>query len=157
MTDVIDEVLGLQAGDDLYALRNTRPAVKEGLQGVYDAIYDPASSTLNQLSLDERAAVALRVCLVADVKPLAEHYRARITDEAVREAAISGRSDDARLSRILEHATLVAASPDQSGRAQIDALREAGLDETALVTLTQTIAYTSFQLRVVAGLYMIGY
>ena len=157
MTDVIDDVLGLREGDELWALRRTRPAVTEHLQGAYDAVFDPASSTLGHLSLDERAAVALRVCTVAKVSQLAEHYLSRITDPALARAGKSGEADDPRLRAILSFATLVAGEPAASGQKEIDALQDAGLDRTAITTLSQVIAFTSFQLRVVAGLYMMGY
>jgi uncharacterized protein YciW len=157
MTDVIDEVLSLSEGDELWHLRRTRPLVLEHLQGGYDAIYDPESQTLARLSLDERAAVALRVCVVAEADALANHYLQRIEDLELARCAGIGESADPRTQVILDFATLVAGAPEESGLAEIESLRSVGLDDTAIITLSQLIAFTSFQLRVVHGLHMIGY
>ncbi len=58
----------------------------------------------------------------------------------------------ARLTAALEHAHLLVFRPRESSPAALAALQEAGWSTSAIVTLSQLVAFLSFQLRVVHGL-----
>nr|WP_249141898.1 CMD domain protein [Bradyrhizobium diazoefficiens] len=58
----------------------------------------------------------------------------------------------ARLAAALEHAHLLVFRPRDAASADMKALRSAGWSDTGIVTLSQLIAFLSFQLRVVSGL-----
>jgi CMD domain protein len=62
----------------------------------------------------------------------------------------------ARLAAALEHAHLLVFHPRDAAVADLQALLDAGWSATAIVTLSQLVAFLSFQLRAVAGLRMLG-
>jgi CMD domain protein len=62
----------------------------------------------------------------------------------------------ARLAAALEHAHLLVFRPRDASSAAMQALLEAGWSSTAIVTLSQLVAFLSFQVRAVAGLRTLG-
>lgn len=58
----------------------------------------------------------------------------------------------ARLAAALEHTHLLVYRPRDSSGAALQKLLDAGWSTTGIVTLSQLVAFLSFQLRVVAGL-----
>jgi len=62
----------------------------------------------------------------------------------------------ARLAAALEHAHLLVFRPRDAAPAAMQALLDAGWPTTAIVTLSQLIAFLSFQVRAVAGLRTLG-
>jgi CMD domain protein len=57
-----------------------------------------------------------------------------------------------RLAAALEHAHLLVFRPRDAASADMKALRSAGWSDTVIVTLSQLVAFLSFQVRVVSGL-----
>jgi CMD domain protein len=62
----------------------------------------------------------------------------------------------ARLAAALEHAHLLVFHPRDASPAAIEALLEAGWSNGAIVTLSQLVAFLSFQIRTIAGLRTLG-
>jgi CMD domain protein len=62
----------------------------------------------------------------------------------------------ARLSAAFEHAHLLVFRPRDADAAAIQALLDAGWSNTAIVTLSQLVAFLTFQMRAVAGLRTLG-
>lgn len=62
------------------------------------------------------------------------------------------RSLGARLAAAFDHAHLLVFHPRDAGPASLQALLDAGWSTTDIVTLSQIIAFLSFQIRVAAGL-----
>lgn len=62
----------------------------------------------------------------------------------------------ARLGAALEHAHLLVFRPRDAAPAAMQALLAAGWSSTAIVTLSQLVAFLSFQVRTVAGLCTLG-
>ncbi|MHB0769468.1 CMD domain protein [Bradyrhizobium sp. 5.13L] len=62
----------------------------------------------------------------------------------------------ARLVAALEHAHLLVLRPRDAASADMKALLAAGWSETGIVTLSQLVAFLSFQVRVVTGLRVLG-
>lgn len=58
----------------------------------------------------------------------------------------------ARLSAALEHAHLLVFHPRDAAPADLQALLDSGLSTTEVVTLSQLVAFLTFQIRVIAGL-----
>ncbi|MDP9933740.1 uncharacterized protein YciW [Paenarthrobacter nicotinovorans] len=157
MSDLIDNVLDLTPNDPVWQVRRTRPEVLKHLQEGYEAIHHPTIDTSGTgLTRDERAAVAYRVSQAANQLQLAAHYLSLICDENNRNAALNPQNGTDRVGTILEWAALVAARPDASSAEDIAKLKAAGLDDSQVITLAQTIGFTAFQARVVAGLEMMG-
>jgi CMD domain protein len=61
-----------------------------------------------------------------------------------------------RLAAALEHAHLLVFRPRDANPAAMQALLDAGWSTTAIVTLSQLVAFLSFQVRSVAGLRTLG-
>lgn len=70
---------------------------------------------------------------------------------ADRKAALGSR-----LAAALEHAHLLVFRPRDAAASDMKALLAAGWSNTGIVTLSQLIAFLSFQVRVVAGLRVLG-
>src|SRR3954471_14424984 len=62
----------------------------------------------------------------------------------------------ARLAAALEHAHLLVFRPRDAASADMKALLAAGWSNTGIVTLSQLVAFLSFQVRVVTGLRVLG-
>lgn len=62
----------------------------------------------------------------------------------------------ARLTAALEHAHLLVFRPRDAAAVDLQALLDAGWSSTAIVTLSQLVAFLSFQVRSVAGLRTLG-
>jgi CMD domain protein len=63
---------------------------------------------------------------------------------------------DAKLAASLEHAHLLVFRPRDAVANDLKALLDAGWSTTAIVTLSQLVAFLSFQVRAVAGLRVLG-
>jgi CMD domain protein len=68
----------------------------------------------------------------------------------------SGRVLGPRLAAALEHAHLLVFRPRDAAPAAMQTLLDAGWSSAAIVTLSQLIAFLSFQIRTVAGLQTLG-
>lgn len=142
--DVIDAVLGDHAAA-VRELRQARPAVVEHTQGVYAALFDgPAAESVGRERL---VAAAVAVAELAGAPELAAHYAGLGT------TPVEG---DPVLAAILRHAARVTSAPAAITRADIDALAAAGLSERDIVTVAQLIGYVHYQVRLLAGLSLIG-
>ncbi|MGV9665690.1 hypothetical protein ACWDUL_12115 [Nocardia niigatensis] len=142
--DVIDVVLGARA-ESVRAVRATRPEVIEHSQGVLDALLDgPATASVGRERL---IAAAVAVAELAGAPELAAYYAALGTTPA---------QGDPVLAAILRHAARVTSAPASLARADIEALAAAGLSERDIVTVAQLIGFVHFQVRLLAGLRLIG-
>ena len=142
MTDVVDAAAGLAGDSAVAALRRQRPDFVRYTQGSHDVLIAPTDP--GEVSLVERASVALLVASIERDAALVAHYQARL-DELEGEPP-------ARLGAVLEHVTLVAGSPGSATAAGLERLAEVGLSPRDIVVVTQIVAFVSYQARVVAGL-----
>ena len=69
-----------------------------------------------------------------------------------RVSAATSRLLGARLVAAFEHVHLLVFHPRDAAPAALQALLDAGWSTTDIVTLSQLVAFLSFQIRVVAGL-----
>jgi len=168
--DVIAQLAGILATADspLAQLRAQRPEATRHAQGSYRALFDPADP--GGLTLVERFAVALSVATLHGAREAAAHYRQRLVRAGAgpeivaraeaagdsRPAALSDGAAAPRLQALLAHADLLATRPSQARPEHLQSLADAGLSTQEIVTLAQTIAFVSFQVRVVAGLRLLG-
>ncbi|HLZ29507.1 MAG TPA: alkylhydroperoxidase domain protein [Chloroflexota bacterium] len=158
-SDVISQLAGIQPGSALAELRAQRPEATRHAQGSYAALFDPED--VADLSTVDRLATALRVATLHAAPAAGGHYRHRLV--SVENGQVVARSVEApdgamspRLRAILRHADLLATAPAQARPADLQALAEVGLSTRAIVTLSQVIAFVSFQVRVLRGLQLIG-
>ncbi len=155
--DVVDAAADLSIASPVATLRRQREAFVRHTQGSHDVLIAPAHPA--GVSLIERAAVALRVASIERDAALVAHYRARLQAVGADQAVIAGveESGSARglspsLAAVLEHVSVVTTVPGSATQARLDALRDAGLAPRDIVTITQIVAFVSYQVRVVAGL-----
>ncbi len=112
-------------------------------QANYDAVLTPADP--GGLSYRDRQAIAGRICRLNNESRLAAHYGG---------AGLDG--GDPRMAAMLRHVDLVTCSPKDATRADIVALQRAGVADADIVRLSQLIAFVNYQVRVVAGLRLMG-
>lgn len=149
-TDVVNAAIGAGPGSPVAELRARRPDFVQYTQGSHDALVAaPASSGLTPA---ERAQVALRVAELARHDELAAHYRALLLRHQNDAAAVP----DARRRALLDHAEIVAQTPARAGQEAIERLRAAGFSPEEIVTLSQIIAFVSYQARIAFGLALLA-
>jgi len=158
--DVIDSVLGLEAGSELKALREKREKLKALTQSSYLAALRPKEPRNFPYAL--RAAIAARMSALWKADELAAHYRGLLEQEGstaellnVADSGWAPEDGQSRLAAILRHVDLVTLTPKAATRANIEALHAAGLDDRDIVTLAGLIAFVNYQILVVAGLKML--
>ena len=159
--DVVDAAAGLAPDSRVATLRRQREAFVRHTQGSHDVLITPADPA--GVSLTERAAAALRVATIEGDAALSAHYRSRLQEigaDTTTIAAAEGGSGAAvvspRLASILRHVDMITRTPGAADPAHLDALRDAGLAPRDIVTITQIVAFVSYQTRVVAGLRLLG-
>ena len=155
-SDLIDELLGLSAGNPVHALRHWREKVAQATQSSHDLLFSP---NLEGLSLRERLLVALYACRLTPASQLAAYYRQQLAalgpvDDALSMVEHGDPSTlaDPRLRTILQFTATLIRKPVEGDKALLMRLPAAGLTTPAIITLAQLIAYLSYQTRVVAGL-----
>jgi alkylhydroperoxidase domain protein/CMD domain protein len=156
--DVLNALLGIDADSALAQLRAQRAEATSHTQGSYQALFADAPAT--GVSPIERLATALRVAALHQEPALVDHYASRLratpgASEALIAGVVTG-SDAAglpdRLRVILAHVDLLVVRPAAATPADLHALQAAGLSDAEIVTVSQVIAFTSFQVRVFVGL-----
>ena len=141
--DVIAALSGAAQNPAIAAAMQGRADLMAASQSNYQAVITPDDP--GGLSHAERRALASRIARLNGDPALAAHYGAEPTG-----------TPDARLAAILRHVDLVTQTPREATRADIAALTAAGLATADIVRLSQVIAFVNYQLRVIAGLRLIG-
>lgn len=159
--DVMNQLAGLSPDSPLADVRALRPEVVRHTQGSYEKLFTPADSS--DLTAVERGLVALRVAALNANAVLLARYRQQLADlgVAAERMAVFVQSDqsvtlDARTTAIMRHVDLVTRTPGAARPGDLAALQAAGLSETAIVTLSQLIAFLSFQVRTLTVLTILG-
>lgn len=156
--DVLNTLLDINDGSTLAALRAQRPEATTHTQGTYDALFSDVSATA--VPRIERFVTALRVAALHQEPAFIEHYTARLRATAgVSEQLIADvlAGPDAvglpaRPRAILTHVDLLVIRPAAATPADLQKLQAAELADAEIVTVSQIIAYTSYQIRVFVGL-----
>ena len=180
MNDVIDSLVGIAPGSHLDRIRAQRVQARDNAQLSYLALFRPA--TPGEMTQAERHAVAVFTASLHGQPEIAAFYAAGVADAApllaaARAAAAKGpyghypagplsgedapgpvlRPDalaafDRKLAAGLAHAHLLVFHPRDAAPPALQALLDAGWSTTGIVTLSQLVAFLSFQIRVVVGL-----
>ncbi|WP_419899069.1 CMD domain-containing protein [Roseomonas sp. USHLN139] len=153
--DLAEHLLGLDAASPLGQLRRQRAEILGHEEGTYRALVLPEDP--GQVSLAERAALALRGALIERETALAAHYRALLAasgDAALIAAAeiFPAPPGEDRLAVLFRYADMVAERPADCGQADIDRLTGFGLTPQDIVAVTQLVAFIPYQTRLLAGL-----
>jgi CMD domain protein len=193
ITDIIDQLAGIEPGSGLDSIRARRLQAKENAQKSYLALFEPGYS--GDVVPAERYAVATFVAGVHNEPAVSSFYLAKFSKAAnlpeLVEALVAeidrGKTNGpygafpagplsaedkagstyhvaedrrltlgARLSAAIEHAHLLVFRPRDATPADLQALLAAGWSSTGIVTLSQLVAFLSFQVRSVVGLRTLG-
>lgn len=192
-TDIIDTLAGIEPGSALDAIRAHRLQARDNAQKSYLALFEPIDAS--DVSLSERAAIALFVIGLHREPAMAAFYRAKLAAtadgarliQAIEVEIARGETSGpygafppgplsvenkagliyrvraerkaelgTRLVAAFEHAHLLVFRPRDAAAADMKALLAAGWSDTGIVTFSQLVAFLSFQVRVVAGLRVLG-
>ncbi|MFC0675366.1 CMD domain-containing protein [Brachybacterium hainanense] len=151
--DIIDHLAGEGPGGEIARLRSLRPQAREQAQRSYEALLEPVDP--RGVSPRERYAVAALVARLHGPGPAADLYLENLRDEDEALAGLLEAGEpigEARLDTALAHAELLVLRPREAGPEHLRALEEAGWDADGIVTLSQLVAFLTFQLRVAHGL-----
>ena len=156
--DVLDTLLGIEPGSALAQLRAQRPEATGHMQGTYDALFAETPST--SVTRPERFATALAVAALHHEPALIEHYREQLRavpgdHESFIADVLHGAAETPlhrRLRAIRDHAELLVVRPAAATRADLGKLSAAGFSDAEIVTVSQLIAFVSFQVRVFVAL-----
>jgi uncharacterized protein YciW len=107
------------------------------------------------LSLGERAALACRMARLNAEPNLAAHFEERLAMTDLKDSSIADPSFDGgpspRLQALLSHTDQVTQDPKSLTATDIDALKDADINEDDIVRLSQLIAFVNYQVRVSHG------
>jgi len=161
--DVIDAILGPEVAAAVAPLRSQKPDNAAQLQRYYEALFDPTDTSADALSRADRFLVAVRVASHTGSSAVADWYAALakaedVDDDQLERAAAVDRAwtDNTKRGAAMRHADLVTRAPDQTSARDLDLLKEAGFSPGGILSLAQTIAFVSYQLRLIAGLRVMG-
>ncbi len=159
--DTINDLAGIAAGSSLAQLRNLRPEAVRAAQGSYHELLEP--DDLGGVSRREREIVALRVAVLTPDTAVAAWHRARLRDLGADDAIIAavehfpdGNGLSTRERAILQHTDRITHAPGAARPEHIAAMKVAGLTPHDIVTVSQLIAYMSFEVRVLATLRLLA-
>ena len=159
---LIETLAGVSAGSPVAEALTERSAIMAMSQASHDAVLLPREP--GGISHAERAALAARMAQWSADAALAAHYRdllGRAGESADLTAVASGVAVDelgasARLAAITRHADILTKTVKDASRADIEALKAAGVSEPDIVRLAELAAFVNYQVRVIAGLRLLG-
>jgi CMD domain protein len=156
-TDIINQLAGIPDDSPLGELRASREVAFNAAQGSFTALLEPED--LGGVSRLEREAVAYRIGLLERSEPVIAHHRARLEsvgataeEIAAIEAFPEGDGLSPHLVAILDHTDLLTNEPKAASPEALEALKAAGLSTRDIVSVSQLIAFISFQVRLLATL-----
>ncbi|MBA3275134.1 MAG: CMD domain protein [Chloroflexia bacterium] len=161
--DVVNAILGINEHSPIAELRNRKPDLVRELQDYYLSLFEPTASSADAFPVLDRYLVAARVASHTGSTAVADWYGrlaaeagapgealslARDVEQPVTEASAVGAA--------LRHADLLTTRPADARKTDLQALKDAGFTPAGIVSLSQTIAFVSYQLRLIAGLRAYG-
>ncbi len=180
--DVIDHLVGIQPGSRLADIRQQRTQARDNAQLSYLSLFKPDSpgdmplrdryavavfvaGLHGQRQVEDfyrqglsdfagEAALTAEIARAAASGPYG-HYPAgplSVEDQPGETYRVRDASLGKALSAALEHAHLLVFHPRDAAPPALQALLDAGWTTTGIVTLSQLVAFLSFQIRVVTGL-----
>jgi uncharacterized protein YciW len=161
--DVIDQIIGGDPSGRIAALRAQKPELADELQAYYRSIFEPSASSAAEFPLVDRALVAIRVASHTGSAAVVDWYT-RLAKENGADPALIARAKDvdtpwddgSPLGAAIGRADLVTLRPADTQATDIQLLKDAGYSPAGILSLSQTIAFVSYQLRLIAGLRAFG-
>jgi uncharacterized peroxidase-related enzyme len=146
--------------DNILKLHSLRPHTLEGHMGLYKNVLHHSGNLLPKSLLE---TVGVYVSRLNDCDYCVEHHfaglRRLLGDEdraaEIRTALESGEFEgvlNAREMEVLRYARRLTEVPERVGRADLDRLREVGLDDGEILEINQVVSYFAYANRTVQGL-----
>jgi len=161
--DVIDQIIGGDPNGRIAALRSRKPALIDELQAYYVSIFEPNPESAAAISVGDRALAAVRVASHTGSGAVVDWYAGVAVDAGVAPELIARARDVATvwddgtsLGAAIGRADLVTLRPADTEASDIQLLKEAGLTPAGILSLSQTIAFVAYQVRLIAGLRALG-
>lgn len=161
--DVVNAILDVDDDSPILTLRNQRPDQIAGLQHYYETIFQPEEVSADQLSVAHRALVAIRVAAHTGSDGVVAWYERLASDSGASAEKIARVKDVGRgwddltpLGTAIRRADRITLDPASAEREHIDELTATGFTPASIVSLSQVIAFVSYQVRFVAILRAIG-
>lgn len=145
--DLLSQLAAIDADSELAQARETRDAATRHTQGSYEAIFNGDDTV--DFSLAERLLLAENVARWHGDNALASHYAERLQ-------GVNGDGNSDRLQAALDHGERLSFKPASATAAHLQSLQLAGWNFDAIVTLSQLIAFVSYQTRVLRSYRLIG-
>lgn len=152
---------GTTAGTPAGAAAETRTNILTMTQTAEDAVLAPEET--GAWSHDLRAALAARVARLNEDEDLALRFCARISPDAIvrvdGDAALADPSEDGtaqNLAAVVAFMDKVAVNTRAVVAPDISGLQAAGVADADIVRLAELNAFLAYQLRVIAGLRLMG-
>src|SRR5262249_30990061 len=140
-----------------------RPNQIDELQAYYEAIFEPSEASAASLSRRDRVAVAIRVASHTRSQAVVDWYADLARQSGVEQTLLAKLQDTSvawtgtsKLDVAVRHADLLTTAPASAGPSDLQALKDAGFSPAGIVSLSQVIAFVSYQLRLIAGLRALG-
>jgi uncharacterized protein YciW len=104
-----------------------------------------------------RAALSCRMARLNAEDAMAAHFQAMIGSgfEKIDDPSFDGDGDD-RLRAIIHHTGLATTDTKSVVKTDIAALKKAGVSEDDIVRLSELVAFVNYQVRLAAGLKLLG-
>lgn len=162
-TDVVNAILGVDETSPIVALRNQKPSLVTELQDYYDALFHPDDESAAALPLADRYVIAVRTASFTGSEAVANWYANLATAAGVSDEVIASARDvtipwtnDSTLDAAIRHTDLLTTHPVDARPEDLQALKDAGFSPAGIVSLSQTVAFVNYQLRLIAGLRALG-
>ncbi len=145
----------IQENSPLMEALQTRSNVLQLTQQAEDAVLKPVDCGGWSHSL--RAALAARIAVNNGLPELADHYASMISDDACKPVADTDNDGSGQnLSHVVAYMDSVAVSPRDVVDTDISELQQQGVSDADIVRLTELNAFMAYQVRLVAGLRLLG-
>jgi CMD domain protein len=161
--DLLNELLGIDETSHVGSLRSQRKEIAGYIQGSYVALLQPQDEA--GVSRTERGLLALRVAVLEHSAPLIAHYRDYLAQaDAASDLVAAAEQRElaaplplpSRLIALLEHVDRLTLEPAAATPQHLQGLKAHGLSDANIVTISQLIAFVSFQVRALVGLQLLG-
>lgn len=155
---LIETLVSVRPGTALAAAMEKRAEILRLSEAAHDAVLLPRDP--GGLSHGLRAALAARMARQNRNPALASHYDTLVAraGEPATASLADPRTNGAepRIAEIVRHADRLTVAPRDATRAHVDALRQVGLTDADIVRLAELAAFVNYQVRVIAGLKLLG-
>jgi uncharacterized protein YciW len=162
-TDVVYSILGASDNGKIAQLRNVKPNQIDELQNYYLALFEPDAESSAAFGLNDRYLIAVRAASHTRSVAVANWYadlaaRDGVSNDMIERArdVAAPWSDETKLGAAVRHADLLVTRTSDARREDIETLKSAGFSPAGILSLSQVIAFVSYQLRLIAGLRAFG-